>query len=281
MEPTPEKYYLTEVDRISDSIYCHHDLMGELLIPAHSHKKAQFLYTEGGIVYVKTTSKTYFLPARHFMWIPAGVTHSIHPSSPDVVMRNLYFPVEKSENEFYREEGIYPANDLLLQLLLFTHKWNGDIIKKEKENYTIVKALQLLLPQICLVRLGLSLPQPQDDRLQKIVDYMWKNLQESLLFSVVAQQFGFSERSLHRLFRKDMGMSFIQFYTIQRILKALSLLLEHKFTVNEVARKVGYSSVPTFSNTFYKIIGQRPSEYISGVEILKKPADYSASLFKV
>ncbi|AWG26407.1 helix-turn-helix domain-containing protein [Flavobacterium kingsejongi] len=84
-----------------------------------------------------------------------------------------------------------------------------------------------------------------------------------------------------RVFQKKNFLQNIQFYTIQRILKALSLLLEHKFTVNEVARKVGYSSVPTFSNTFYKIIGQRPSEYISGVEILKKPADYSASLFKV
>ena len=57
-----EKYYIKEVDIDKKSIYCHHDLMGELLIPTHKHDKAQMLYTEGGIVYVITQTNTYFLP---------------------------------------------------------------------------------------------------------------------------------------------------------------------------------------------------------------------------
>lgn len=65
-------------------------------------------------------------------------------------------------------------------------------------------------------------------------------------------------------------MSFIQYFTIKRILKALELLIEKKAPVNEVALAVGYNSVPTFSNTFYKLLGQRPSDYLKGLEILKK-----------
>jgi AraC-like DNA-binding protein len=65
-------------------------------------------------------------------------------------------------------------------------------------------------------------------------------------------------------------MSFIQYFTIRRILKAIELLLEKKLSISEVARTVGYNSVPTFSNTFFKILGQRPSDYLNGVEILKK-----------
>ena len=90
------------------------------------------------------------------------------------------------------------------------------------------------------------------------------------MFSKLAVQFGFSERSLYRLFQKDLGMSFIQYLTIRRILKAIELLLEKKLAVNEVALAVGYNSVPTFSNTFYKILRQRPSEYINGEQFLKK-----------
>ena len=63
-------------------------------------------------------------------------------------------------------------------------------------------------------------------------------------------------------FSKELNMSFIQYYTILRMLKALKLLLDEKLTVNEVALKVGYSSLPTFSNTFNKIVGVRPSEYV-------------------
>ncbi|MFH6998200.1 helix-turn-helix domain-containing protein [Flavobacterium sp. FlaQc-57] len=262
-----DKYYIKKVDADKKSIYCYHDVMGELLIPTHKHNKAQMLYAEGDVVFVTTETKTYFLPARHFIWIPSGVEHSIQPKSENVMMRNLYFPVEKNEDEFYQSEGIYPVNNLLLQMMLFTNQWNGDL-KKGSPNFAIAKAIKAILPQICLTNLPLELPLPKDARLGKILRYIENNLGETILFSEVAHQFGYSERSLYRLFQKDLNMSFIQYYTIRRILKAIELLLDRKLSVKEVAQEVGYNSVPTFSNTFFKILGQRPSDYLNGQDIL-------------
>jgi len=264
-----QKYYTTDVDIDTSSIYCHHDLMGELLIPTHSHEKDQFLYTEGGIVYVTTESRNYFLPARHFMWIPAGVKHSIHPSSEDVIMRNLYFPKEKADISFYKSEGIYPVNDILLQMILFTNRWNGDL-RKGSRNNVIAKAIKAILPEICHNILPLSLPYPKDDRLIKIIAYIDSHIEEYILFSELSTKFGFTERSLHRLFQKDMGMSFIQYFTVRRMLRAIELLLEQRLPINEVAQAVGYTSTPTFSNTFNKVLGQRPSDYLNRLEILRK-----------
>ena len=263
-----DKYYIKKVDADKKSIYCHHDLTGELLIPTHKHNKAQLLYAEGDVVFVTTETKTYFLPARHFIWIPSGIEHSIQPKSESVMMRNLYFPVEKDEDEFYQNEGIYPVNNLLLQMMLFTNQWNGDL-KKKSPNFTIAKAIKAILPQICLTNLPLELPLPKDVRLSKILRFVENNLGETILFAELATKFGYSERSLYRLFQKDLGMSFIQYYTIRRILKAIELLLDKKLSVKEVALEVGYNSVPTFSNTFFKILGQRPSDYLNGEEILK------------
>jgi AraC-like DNA-binding protein len=263
------KYYSKDVDLEKDSIYCHHDLMGELLIPTHKHEKDQMLYTEGGIVYVTTESKTYYLPARHFIWIPAGVSHSIHPNSEKVMMRNLYFPTKKNDDTFYTIEGIYPINDLLLQMMLFTNKWNGNL-KKKSRNYAIANAIKAILPEICETNLPLSLPFPKDKRLKQIIEYLDNNLEETLIFSTISKKFGFGERTLYRLFIKELGMSFIQYLTIRRIIKSIELLLDKKLTINEVANAVGYNSVPTFSNTFFKILNQRPSDYLSTTNILKK-----------
>ncbi|MEO8533060.1 MAG: AraC family transcriptional regulator [Flavobacterium sp.] len=262
-----DKYYIEKVDADKKSIYCHHDVMGELFVPTHKHDKAQMMYAEGDVVFVTTETKTYFLPARHFIWIPSGVEHSIQPKSENVMMRNLYFPVEKEEDVFYQNEGIYPVNNLLLQMMLFTNQWNGDL-KKETPNFVIAKAIKAILPQICLTNLPLELPLPKHARLGKILRYVENNLGETILFADVAHEFGYSERSLYRLFQKDLKMSFIQYYTIRRILKAIELLLERKLSVKEVAQEVGYNSVPTFSNTFFKILGQRPSDYLNGEEIL-------------
>lgn len=154
-------------------------------------------------------------------------------------------------------------------MMLFTNRWDGNI-NKGTRNYDITKAIKAILPKICVNNLRLSLPFSEDIRLTKILNYLNENLKEPLYFSEISARFGFSERSLYRLFQKDLGMSFIQYLTIRRILKAIELLLEKNLSVNEVALAVGYNSVPTFSNTFYKILRQRPSDYVNGERVLKK-----------
>lgn len=259
---TPQRYYLTEVDKVEDSIYCFHDAMGENDIQLHQHKKAQLLYTEGGVVHISVPDKTYFLPARHYMWIPPEVPHSIHASSPEIMMRNLYFPIKNQGIDFFQQIGIYAVNDLLLQLLLFSNRWHGDILTSSQEDYIIAEAIRAILPQISTMNLPLALPFSNNQRLEKILAFMASNLHNPIAFPELCDKFGFSQRSLARLFHAELGMTFIQYYTILRILKSLQLLLEEKLPVSEVAISVGYSSIPTFSNTFCNLIGCRPSEYL-------------------
>ena len=262
------RYYVTEVDSFEDSIYCHHAIIGESFITEHAHNKDQFLYTEGGVVFLKTAEKSYFLPARHYIWIPAGIRHSIHPSTPDVVMRNLYFPKYDTDQEFYKKINIYPVDDLLNELIMFTNRWNGNIFPVEEPKYSLAKAFKLLLPEISQHELPLALPYPNNQKLKDIVTFLESRIEENVSFKTLSQKFNISERTLARLFQKELNMSFIQYYTILRMLTALKLLLDEKLSVNEVALKVGYSSLPTFSNTFNKVIGVRPSEYVKQKQLL-------------
>ena len=261
------KYYLTEVDKIPKSIFCYHNPMDSILIEHHSHKKGQFLYTEGGVVYVKTDTRMYYLPARHYMWIPAGVRHSIYPSSPKVIMRNLYFPIKSSASEFYKKEGIYHINNLLMELLLFTKNWNGDIRKSQKNKYPIVNAFKTLLEQSVSKSLHLELPHPTDTKLISVTTYLSDKIDEEHLLPSLASKFSMTDKSLYRLFKKDLGMSFIKYYTQLRIFKSLEYLVNSDYNISQIANMVGYSSLPTFSNTFSKVMGKRPSEYRRSNEI--------------
>lgn len=268
MPNSSKDYYLTEVDKQPETIYCMHDLMGEKGISSHQHNKGQFLYTEGGVVHVITRVKTFFLPARHYMWIPPGVEHSIHPGSTEVIMRNLYFPIEQNEDPFYTQTAIYPVNDLLLQMIIYSNRWSGDITRDQSSSYRFAQALKAVLPDVSKYNLPLALPYPQDKRLGEIIWFMESNLQEVVALPQLASKFGLSERSLSRLFQSDVGMSFVQYYTIQRMMQALKLLLVNRLSVKEVASQVGYNSVPTFSTTFHKILGIRPSEYVKMKNVL-------------
>ena len=257
-----KEYYLTEVDKKPNSIYCMHDLMGEIDIKLHNHLKGQFLYTEGGVVHVVTEHKTFFLPARHYMWIPAGVYHSIHPGTPNVIMRNLYFPCEKDEDEFYSKIGVYPISELVLQMINYTNRWKGDLESSDKHLWHFAKGFKYILPQVSIYKLPLDLPYAKDIRLKIVIKYMEENLHENILLSDLGKRSGLSSRTLSRLFKSDVGMSFVQYLTIQRLMRSIVLLLEHRLSVKEVSSMVGYNSVPTFSTTFYKILGTRPSDYV-------------------
>lgn len=262
------RYYLTEIDKISNSIFCYHKEISEAYVIEHKHDKGQFLYCEGGIVYVKIGKDTYYLPARHYMWIPPDAEHSIHPNSPDLIMRNLYFPVFEGDNNFYKKVGIYPANGLILEMLLFSNKWVGDITPENKSDYIIASAFKEILPQVSTNSLKLTLPLPTDERLKKIVQFLEDNMDSSITMKKITSEFGFSERSLSRLFQKDLQMTFVQYFTILRMLRALKLLIDGTFSIGEISTMVGYNSLPTFSNTFQKVIGVRPTDYSKKKDIL-------------
>ncbi|RFM28652.1 AraC family transcriptional regulator [Deminuibacter soli] len=270
-----DEKYLAEIDRIAASIYCNHDSMGlnklgESRIRQHRHRKAQLLYTEGGVTHVTTPDKNYFLPARHFMWIPAGAIHSITASSAQVMMRNLYFPVQRKEAGFYKQLAIYPVSDMLLEMLLFTNRWNGHITREQDSAFTYMQAIKKILPEACSSSLSFALPYPKTERLLQLVRYLYAHMDEEQHFPEVAKRFGYSERTLARVFREELDMTFVQYFTLQRMMKALQFLLDEKRPVNETAYMVGYNSVPTFSNTFYKIVGERPSDYVKLKGVIKK-----------
>jgi AraC-like DNA-binding protein len=245
-----------------------HDIIGEKSVPMHKHAKGQFVYVEGRGMYVYTHEKSYFLPSRHFMWIPAQTYHSLHVYNPNVVVRNLYIPHEENEGDFFRKCGIYPASDLLLLMIQHTSNWIGNISMQNRAAYHFVMGLKHVLPERDGMELELVLPTASDERLQKILLFMEDNVHLKDNFSAIASHFNFSERTLSRLFNKDLGVSFGQYNVILKMIKAIQLLLDGKYPVSEVAEMVGYSSVPTFSNSFTKMTGMRPTEFTKLKKVL-------------
>src|SRR5690606_31551236 len=128
----------------------------------------------------------------------------------------LYFPVGPDDPSFYFEMAIYPVSDQLLHMVIFSNRWSGDIDQPDKISYPFALALTAILPEISFHNLPLALPYARNKRLDKIIGFMAANLQEVIVFPELARQFGFSERSLSRLFHSDLGMSFNQYLTIQR-----------------------------------------------------------------
>lgn len=152
------------------------------------------------------------------------------------MLRSLYFYAkDDGENPFYQKLGIYPATELLIQMVTYTELWDGQHVDKKDQNFEFLVALKKLLPKLNNHALPIVLPTTDDERLNKILKYLERTLEERHTLATVATKFNMSQRSMSRLFQCRLHRSFLRYLKTLRIIKAPEMLLKSKRSISEIA----------------------------------------------
>lgn len=231
----------------------------EQRLPSHQHNKAQLLLVFGGIAYLQTDEKDFYIPSNHYIWIPKNYPHNLMFNTQDLYIINIYFP-EKSSTGFYAELGIYPVSKLLSEMLSFSEKWQGDYSKGSWE-FEFLTTLKNVLSKENLKKFSIQLPTTDDQRLGAIVGQLRNRLNENLTLESIATEWGMSVRSLTRLFQTKLHITFIQYIKMLRIIRAMELIKDSDLNMTEIAYEIGYSNIAAFSNNFYQLTNMRPTEF--------------------
>ena len=251
---------LPEIDEHIDSAFVMHE-RSEKLIPLHVHKKGQLGFIEGGIAYITIDNETYVVPAHHYFWIPVGIPHTLRVGHSGTVLRSLYFYTsDEGEDDFYSILGIYPASELLIQMIKHTEKWDGQHLMRGDYNYEFMISIKKLLPQLNTNVLPIILPSTADARMTHITEYLEENLAEQISLRYLSNKFFMSERSMSRMFQSHLHISFLQYLKTLRMIKAIEMLVKTNLSITDIAFAVGYDTVGSFSNTFYTFTHSRPSD---------------------
>ncbi|ODR28293.1 response regulator transcription factor [Eisenbergiella tayi] len=97
--------------------------------------------------------------------------------------------------------------------------------------------------------------------IQHVINYIQKHYSESLSIKEFCEKNKMSTPYLGYLFKKETGFFFNNYLTQYRICCAVQLLKESEIKVNELARKVGFSSTSYFIACFRKQTGLSPNKY--------------------
>jgi transcriptional regulator GlxA family with amidase domain len=115
------------------------------------------------------------------------------------------------------------------------------------------------LIQGCVTRF--SQPHRQDRRLWKL----WKTVEgapgRNWSLAELAHAVSVSKEHLRRICTRELGRSPMQQVTFIRMQHAARMLATTDEKIETVCRAVGYSNPHTFSNTFLKWMGRRPSQH--------------------
>ncbi|GMK39281.1 hypothetical protein PCCS19_23350 [Paenibacillus sp. CCS19] len=95
----------------------------------------------------------------------------------------------------------------------------------------------------------------------KIRQYVRSRIGEEITREELAAHVYLNPAYLSRMFKKETGLSLSDAIIQERIQEARRMLEETEYKISDIAEKVGYASLGSFSNLFKRVVGVTPQQY--------------------
>ncbi|MGV9673858.1 AraC family transcriptional regulator [Nocardia sp. NPDC003482] len=220
---------------------------------SHAHSRGHLVYAARGVLSVHTEGGTSIVPADRIAWTPAGFPH-FHRAHGETDMRIIFLP-DAIARRVPDHPAVFLASGLAREVVLaLTGERTHDRAARDRLHRVLVDELREAREQ------PLHLPEPRDDRLRALAAILYENPSENGTLAELGRRIGASSRTLSRLLRAELGMTFYEWRTQLRVYHALVLLAEGHDTVR-VAHACGWSNPSTFISAFTGLLGTTPGRY--------------------
>ncbi|MGW6397918.1 AraC family transcriptional regulator [Streptomyces sp. NPDC055134] len=222
-------------------------------IDPHRHDEHQIVYAGSGVLAVTTDAGTWFAPGTRAIWVPAGCVHA-HRAHGHLALHTLGLPARVNPLGL-DAPTVLTVSPLLRELLLVATRDPDDDSPESRRLRAVLLDQLRASPQQ-----PLQLPTPTDPRLKAVCDLLHDDPADARPLAELGRASGAGERTLSRLFRRELGMTFPQWRTQLRLYHALRMLAEGE-PVTAVAHRCGWSSTSAFIDVFRRAFGTTPGEH--------------------
>ena len=91
--------------------------------------------------------------------------------------------------------------------------------------------------------------------------YIDENLSDELTVDSISKATNISKSVLYRNFDYHLGMTVSEYINLKRVEEAVGLLIKTDLSIDEIARKVGFSSATYFVSVFKRLKGSTPLQF--------------------
>lgn len=219
-------------------------------IHAHRHDDHQLVYAARGVLAITVDADCWVAPATRILWVPAGTVHA-HRAHGELELHLVGLPVAANPLRL-TAPTILDADPLARELILaYTGEPDVDSPSRQRLRAVLLDRLRAAGQR------PLHLPEPRDSRLAAVCGLLRADPADSRNLAELGRQVGAADRTLSRLFRSELGMTFPQWRTQLRLYRAQVLLAE-QFSVSAVAHRCGWSSTSAFIEAYRRAFGHTP-----------------------
>ena len=250
-----------------------HHLTTDTRVVPHDHAWGQLALSTTGVVRLTVENGTYIVPPSRALWIPPGVVHAVTVlESADLMTLYVhqrlgrYGPqVSRAQEAAWRQCRVLDVSVLLRALVLELNTQPdgsgpaltaGELQREKRLSAVIFDELRRALP----VPLGVDLPV--DKRLLALCEAMLDDPTRHATLDGWAHACGASARTVSRLFRSELGTSFVQWRQQVLLARAVSLA-SRNMPMACIAAELGYSSASAFSAMVRRSVGAPPSRFLT------------------
>lgn len=230
--------------------------------------ECELFFVLSGDLYIKEEDEEFHLQAGDYLIIQKNKYFGGHKPST-TIYHWLHFTYEEKEFSFTNEVD----NQYDYSIPRFGHikEWDAFVILLVLlEQYTMDTKKKLIsnkLNALVLLELASNLINPpvitsKDKRFQPIMDYFRQNPYYNEITDVksMADYFGYSEKYLIKLFKKNTGKSPMQFLIDKKMMRAEEMLSDTTLSVKQIAAKLNYDYY-YFMRLFKKRTGMSPTKF--------------------
>ena len=250
---------------------------GRIQVHPHWHDEVEILYVLRGSAFQQVNEYTFDISQGHLVVVRGQDIHATYTITPEITeILVLQFntailgDLEPSFSEQFSNNTLFPYPietaqypglkivDLLISIQReYTH---NDIAREAFILSDCISLLGVCTRSFVCETNSIQYPLNAKKALEKIFHFIDSSYQRTISLKEAAKLSNFSVPHFCRLFRKTVGMSFIDYLNHYRVSKSL-LLLKSGQTVTEIAHLCGFSSINSYIRTFKKYYSVSPSKW--------------------
>ncbi len=267
--------------KLKEAVYVYRLVSGDRLAwhgRYHAHEPGDYefhVFLEGQGIFLLNKTRYRIEGNRLFLTMPREF-HSILPEAvekPISYYAFLFEPeIEKNpdreiiallqQNSSKRTRGITIENRerFLIEELYFL-MGSKFISKQQAAEYLLLSLIHRWYTPADTTTDYSVLSSSKNDYVERTLQIMQESVQKKLTTRTIASRLGLSEEHFIRLFRKNIGMSPLQYFTRVKIEAASSYLIETTTSIETIAERFSFENPFHFSRVFKRCTGLSPREY--------------------
>lgn len=227
--------------------------------PDHANLMGELTFAIDGVMVVSSPEGHWVVPPSRVLWLAPKVKAKIRTLGR---VRTCSVTLDAGASGLPLQSCVVALSPLLRELLYALDGPLSQTCPSSHHALLVTEQLKAAINKPCTQ--PLSLPSPKEPRVGRICTHIQDNLEDNKSLQDWSVDLELHCRTLHRLFLKEVGMSFVQWRQQAKLLKAMEWLAEGR-QILSVALDLGYQTQSAFTVMFRRNLGITPGQFIKSM----------------